>query len=66
MGYMYLGTAYDPNLPPNATWKLCNVIVLQEGTNRKVLEEKPLGPIDETIKWAIPLVFEGPGVFEQY
>jgi len=63
-GFLYLACAYDDK--PGVDWTLCNVIVLDEGTDPKALHEKPLveDQVDETILWARPHVLDGPGVWE--
>ena len=45
---------------------LAMVIVLAVGYDRGELEEKELGPIDETIQAALPHVLDGPHVWEEW
>jgi hypothetical protein len=66
-GYKYIGAVHDHPLPPqyeNTDENLAVVIILDEGHNKTELQERELGPIDDTIQIAQQHVLIGPDVWE--
>ena len=61
--YKCITTAYDHEAHTDEPY-LCNIIAIETGTDKEVLEALDLGPLDETIEKARPHVLVGPQVWK--
>ncbi|KDQ14934.1 hypothetical protein BOTBODRAFT_131939 [Botryobasidium botryosum FD-172 SS1] len=63
--YQYIaGSAREPNPKPGQEPIPVLVIVLDQDNDEGALRKRELGPIDESIKIALPHALTGPGIWE--